>query len=71
MVTAGIGDLVLITGVIEDLRAARPDARIVLFVTANNACLPELLDVPDAIVELPVRRMAHRGARRPSPAAAT
>lgn len=58
MVTAGIGDVVLLTGVIQDIRAARPDARIVLFVTANNAALARLLDVPDAIVELPVRRMA-------------
>ncbi len=58
VVTAGIGDLVLLTGVIEDLRAARPDARIVLFVTANNAGFARLLDGPDTIVELPVRRMA-------------
>jgi ADP-heptose:LPS heptosyltransferase len=58
MVTAGIGDVVLLTGVIQDIRAARPDARIVLFVTANNASFARLLDVPDAIVELPVRRIA-------------
>jgi lipopolysaccharide heptosyltransferase III len=57
MVTGGIGDLVLITGVIDDIRAARPDARIVLFVTANNASFAELLDVPDAIIELPVRQV--------------
>lgn len=57
MVTAGIGDVVLLTGVIQDIRAARPDARIVLFVTANNAAFARLLEVPDAIVELPVRRM--------------
>ena len=55
--TAGIGDVVLLTGVINDIRAARPDARIVLFVTANNASFARLLDSPDAIVELPVRRM--------------
>lgn len=57
MVTAGIGDLVLLTGVIRDIRTARPDARILLFVTANNASFARVLDVPDAIVQLPVRRM--------------
>jgi heptosyltransferase-3 len=56
-VTAGIGDAVLLTGVLRDLRAARPDARIVLFVTSNNASFARLVDGPDAVVELPVRQL--------------
>ncbi len=59
LVTAGIGDAVLASAVIGDLRRSRPDARIVLFVTANNAGFARLLSVPDAIVELPVRRLLH------------
>ena len=57
LVTSGIGDTVLATGVLADLRAARPDARIVLFVTANNAGFARLLSTPDEVVELPVRRL--------------
>lgn len=66
VVTAGIGDAVLLTGVLHDLRAARPDARIVVFVTANNAGFARLLSVPDAVVELPVRQVwrAIRDVRR-------
>jgi ADP-heptose:LPS heptosyltransferase len=56
-VTAGIGDAVLLTGVLHDLRVARPDARIVLFVTANNASFARLVDGPDKVVELPVRQL--------------
>lgn len=57
LLTAGIGDTVVATGALEDLRAAHPDARIVLFVTANNASFARLLSVPDAIIELPVRQV--------------
>ena len=53
--TAAIGDVILLAGVIRDLRAARPSARIVLFVTATNAGFARLLDGPDAVVVLPVR----------------
>jgi ADP-heptose:LPS heptosyltransferase len=55
--TAGIGDTVIASGIMHDLRNARPDVRIVLFVTANNAEFARLLTDPDAIVELPVRRI--------------
>ena len=41
----------------HDLRTARPDVRIVLFVTANNAEFARLLTDPDDIVELPVRKI--------------
>ncbi|MGZ6969892.1 MAG: glycosyltransferase family 9 protein, partial [Acidimicrobiia bacterium] len=53
--TVGIGDLVLLSGVIHDIRIARPDARIVLFVSANNAGFAHLLDDVDTVVTLPVR----------------
>lgn len=56
-VTAGIGDAVLLTGVLHDLRVARPDARVVLFVTANNASFARLIAGPDTVVELPVRQV--------------
>src|SRR6478609_101116 len=55
--TAGIGDTVVASGVMHDLRTSRPDVRIVLFVTANNAAFARLLTDPDAVVELPVRRI--------------
>lgn len=57
LVTAGIGDTVVATGVLADLRAARPDARILLFVTASNASFARLLTEVDEVVELPVRRL--------------
>lgn len=57
MLTAGIGDTVVATGAFQDLRAAYPHARIVLFVTANNASFAGMLTVPDKIVELPVRQV--------------
>lgn len=55
--TVGIGDIVLLSGVIHDIRAARPDARIVLFVSANNAGFAQLLDDVDRVVVLPVRNI--------------
>ena len=57
LLTSGIGDAVLVTGVLHDLRVARPDAHIVLFVTANNAAFARTLSVPDEVVELPVRNV--------------
>jgi heptosyltransferase III len=55
--TVGIGDLVLLSAVIHDIRKARPDARIVLFVSANNAGFAKLLDDVDTVVTLPVRNI--------------
>src|SRR6476469_7234992 len=55
--TAGIGDTVVASGVMHDLRTSRPDVRIVLFVTANNAEFARLLTDPDDIIELPVRKI--------------
>ena len=56
--TVGIGDTVLLSGVIRDVRTARPDARIVLFASANNAGFAGLLDGVDELVTLPVRDVA-------------
>src|ERR1700688_577724 len=56
--TAAVGDVILLSGVVQDLRAARPNARIVLFVTATNAGFARLLDGPDEVVVLPVRAIA-------------
>ncbi len=53
--TAAIGDVILLAGVIRDLRRARPSARIVLFVTATNAGFARLLEGPDDVIVLPVR----------------
>jgi heptosyltransferase-3 len=57
LLTSGIGDTVVATGALRDLRRSHPDARIILFVTANNASFARLLDEPDEVVELPVRRV--------------
>src|SRR4051794_12257216 len=57
VLTAGIGDTVVASGVLHDIRVERPDVRIVLFVTANNAGFARLLPDPDVVVELPVRRI--------------
>lgn len=61
--TAAVGDVILLSGVVRDLRAARPDARIVLFVTSTNAGFARLLDGPDEVVVLPVRAVG-RAVRR-------
>jgi ADP-heptose:LPS heptosyltransferase len=55
--TAGIGDTVLLSAIVADVRAQRPDAHIVLFVTANNAGFAALLDGVDELVILPVRNV--------------
>lgn len=52
---SGIGDVVILSGVVADLRAAFPNARLVLFTSGNNDAFARLLDGLDAIVELPVR----------------
>lgn len=57
LLTAGIGDTVVATGVLRDLRESFPRARIILFVTANNASFARMVPTPDAVVELPVRQV--------------
>jgi ADP-heptose:LPS heptosyltransferase len=54
--TVGIGDVVLLSAVIRDIRAARPDARVVLFVSANNEGFARLVSDAD-VVSVPVRNL--------------
>jgi ADP-heptose:LPS heptosyltransferase len=54
---AGIGDTVLLSGIVLDIRRARPDARIVLFVNASNVEFARLLEGVDEVVVLPVRNL--------------
>ena len=56
--TAAIGDVVLLSGIVRDLRAARSTAHIVVFATATNAGFARLLDDVDEVVVLPVRKVA-------------
>lgn len=54
--TNAIGDTVLLSGVVQDVRAALPDARIVLLVGPNNAAVARLVPGADEVVELPIHR---------------
>jgi heptosyltransferase I len=53
---SGIGDAVVLSGVIADLRVHFPAATIVLFSGENNYAFARLLDGLDDVVRLPVRR---------------
>src|ERR1700674_1545247 len=53
--TAGIGDTLLLAGPLADLRAAFPDAHIVLFVGSNNYEAARLLDNASSVFPLPMR----------------
>lgn len=50
----GLGDLALATGLLRSMRAAWPDARIVLLCGPSNAALARLLRVVDETIELPL-----------------
>ena len=52
---SGIGDVVVLSGVLRDVREALPEARLVLFTSANNDAFARLLDGPDEVIELPAR----------------
>ena len=54
LVTATLGDTILLAGVIADLRKRFPDKEIVLFTTESNYEIGQLLDGPDRVVMLPV-----------------
>lgn len=54
--TNAIGDTVLLSGAVADLRAALPAARLTLFVGPNNLEIARLLDGPDQLVRLPLNR---------------
>ena len=51
--TAALGDTILMSGPLADLRAAYPHARIVFFTGPSNYEAARLLDGPDEVVELP------------------
>jgi ADP-heptose:LPS heptosyltransferase len=54
--TGAIGDTILVSGPLQDLRTAYPEARIVLFTSASNADAGRLLGVADEVVSTPVAR---------------
>ncbi len=51
-----IGDAVLSSAIIHDLRREFPSARITAFVSAANSGILELIDGPDAVVTIPLSR---------------
>ena len=53
---SGIGDAVILSGVIVDLRAHFPQARLVLFSGTSNYAFARLLAGVDAVVPLPIRK---------------
>jgi len=53
--TAGIGDTILLSAIVNDLRRAIPDAHLVLFTGAENHAAGLLLDSLDAVVKLPLK----------------
>jgi heptosyltransferase III len=54
--TGAIGDTILVSGPLQDLRAAYPDARIVLLTSSSNASAGRLLGVADEVVSTPISR---------------
>jgi ADP-heptose:LPS heptosyltransferase len=54
MQTAAIGDTVLMSAVLPDVRRAFPDARIILFSGSSNYRMARLLPDVDEIVRLPI-----------------
>jgi ADP-heptose:LPS heptosyltransferase len=52
LVTAAIGDTILLSGVISDLRRQFPDKEIVLFTTESNYEMGQLLSGTDRVVKL-------------------
>jgi heptosyltransferase I len=53
---SGIGDAVILSGVISDLRRHYPHSRLVLFSGTSNFAFARLLDDVDEVVALPIRR---------------
>lgn len=53
---AALGDTILLSAVMSDLRLAYPQARLILFVGATNAGLARNLLGVDQVVELPLRK---------------
>lgn len=55
--TAAIGDTVLMSGPLRDLRQAHPQARITLLCGPGNAGMAALLEGADEVLELPIGRI--------------
>lgn len=55
LVAAALGDTILLSGVISDLRKHFPDKEIVLFTSASNYEIGQLLTGPDQVVKLSVK----------------
>lgn len=51
---AAIGDTVLLSGLVQDLRSWKPDVRIVLFVGGSNEAYAKLLPSVDEVIRLPL-----------------
>lgn len=54
--TNAIGDTVLLSGVVQDLRTAHPHAKLVLVVGPSNRAIAHLIPGVDWVVELPIHR---------------
>jgi ADP-heptose:LPS heptosyltransferase len=57
--TAAIGDTVLLSALVSDLKAWKPDLRIVLFAGESNAFYGRLLTGVDRVVELKLTKIWH------------
>ena len=56
LATGAIGDTVIASGMIRDLRAAHPEARILIFTTASNASVADMIPAIDEHVPLRILR---------------
>lgn len=54
--SSAIGDTVLLSAVVSDLRRARPDAEVVLFCGSDNAGMARLVDGVDVVQEISLTR---------------
>ncbi|MEI6609641.1 MAG: glycosyltransferase family 9 protein [Deltaproteobacteria bacterium] len=54
MKTAGIGDTVLLSAVVRDLKDSYPDVELTFFVASNNYEMAQLISGIDRIIKLPV-----------------
>lgn len=53
---AALGDTILLSAILSDLKAAWPDSKLVLFVGSTNAGLARNFSGVDEVVELPLRK---------------
>ncbi|MDC7240241.1 MAG: hypothetical protein PQJ50_07770, partial [Spirochaetales bacterium] len=56
LATAAIGDTILISAVLKDLKAAYPGAEMVFFAGGTNASITQMICPQDRIIVLPVSR---------------